>query len=144
MGAGHTAAAAPMQSFSFTVVVPMPKAAPRPCTYPCCGALVHGGSRCPKHPAPAWVKVKPTKRVTGRRLQRMREELFQRDPLCAGCRKLGLVRLATQRDHVVPLEEGGADDASNTQGLCDECHEQKTLAEALRGRARGGGQNSKR
>lgn len=68
----------------------------------------------------------------------MRSALFTREPLCRECKRNGRVSLATQRDHVKPLAEGGADDETNEQGLCDECHEAKSLAEALRGR-RGGG-----
>lgn len=60
-----------------------------------------------------------------------------REPLCAECKKLGRVTLATQRDHVIPLAEGGPDDDTNEQGLCEPCHEAKSLAEALRAR-RGG------
>ncbi|WP_236698300.1 HNH endonuclease [Xylophilus sp. Leaf220] len=52
------------------------------------------------------------------------------------CDALGLVALATQRDHVIPLAEGGRDDETNEQGLCDACHEAKSLAEAIRGRRR--------
>lgn len=118
----------------------MPTAAPKPCTAPGCGVLVRdSGNRCTKHQREPWAK-KPTatKRVTGRRLQAMRESLFRRQPLCIECEKLGLVVLATQRDHVVPLAEGGQDDDGNTQGLCDDCHEAKSLAERLRGRQRGG------
>nr|WP_234983699.1 HNH endonuclease signature motif containing protein [Pseudacidovorax sp. RU35E] len=63
----------------------------------------------------------------------MRAALFERDPLCASCKAAGLVVLATQRDHIVPLEEGGADDASNEQGLCTQCHDEKSLGERLRG-----------
>lgn len=66
----------------------------------------------------------------------MREALFRKDPLCAECKRNGLVRLATQRDHITSLAEGGLDEESNTQGLCDDCHEAKSLAEALRGRGR--------
>ncbi|MBF9263925.1 HNH endonuclease [Paracidovorax cattleyae] len=119
----------------------MPIAAPRPCTHPGCGRLVHDGSgRCDKHPKPAWTKrPDAVKRVTGRRLQRMRAELFARDPLCAECRRLGLVVLATQRDHIVPLEEGGADEVTNTQGLCDEHHDAKSKAERERGARRAAG-----
>lgn len=69
----------------------------------------------------------------------MRAALFARDPLCAECRRHGRVTLATQRDHVVPLAEGGKDDESNEQGLCNDCHEAKSLAEALRGRRRAAG-----
>lgn len=64
----------------------------------------------------------------------MREELFRREPLCVRCKERGIVRLATQRDHIVPLAEGGADDKSNEQGLCDDCHDEKSLAERVRGR----------
>lgn len=113
----------------------MPTAAPRPCTEPGCKAVVVDGSgRCSDHARLKWRKVTPTVRITGRRLQRMRERLFKREPLCAECRRLGIVKLATQRDHIVPLAEGGADDETNEQGLCDDCHEAKSLAEALRGR----------
>lgn len=118
----------------------MPSAAPRPCSHPGCGVLVRDGTgRCAKHPRKAWAKPatpQATKRTTGRRLQAMRAALFARNPLCVECQKLGLVVIATQRDHVIPLAEGGADDDTNDQGLCEPCHEAKSLAEALRGRLR--------
>lgn len=44
--------------------------------------------------------------------------------------------MATQRDHIVALEEGGTDDDSNVQGLCKACHDVKSKAESQRGRAR--------
>ena len=119
----------------------MPIAAPRLCTHPGCSALVRDGSgRCARHPKPAWAKpVTATKRITGRRLQAMRADLFAREPLCAECQRLGRVTLATQRDHIKPLAEGGADDDTNVQGLCEPCHEAKSLAESLRGRRRARG-----
>lgn len=43
------------------------------------------------------------------------------------------MRLATIRDHVLPLAEGGADTAANVQGLCDPCHDLKSAAERARG-----------
>lgn len=113
----------------------MPSAAPRPCSHPGCGVLVRDGTgRCPRHPKQSWVK-KPTaaKRITGRPLQRLRAELFAREPLCRDCVKLGLVKLATQRDHIIPLEEGGQDVESNVQPLCDEHHDTKSKAERARG-----------
>lgn len=58
------------------------------------------------------------------------------------CEAKGIITAATQRDHIIPLEEGGEDSDDNTQGLCDECHQGKSLQEALRGRRRsmqGGG-----
>ena len=113
----------------------MPVAAPRPCSHPGCGVLVRDGTgRCAKHPKAAWAK-KPTaaKRVTGRKLQRLRAQLFERDPLCAECKRHGRVTLATQRDHITPLEEGGEDVESNVQGLCADCHDAKSKAERARG-----------
>lgn len=116
----------------------MPNAAPRPCSHPGCGVLVRDGSgRCAKHPRAAWSKkVDAPKRITGRRLQKLRAELFTRQPLCAECACHGRRSLSTQRDHIVPLAEGGEDVEENTQGLCDDCHEAKSKAEAARGVAR--------
>jgi 5-methylcytosine-specific restriction protein A len=102
--------------------------------------LVYDGSGwCDKHRPASWSVKRPTdaKRITGRRLQRSRQELFKREPLCVECLKAGRIRLATQRDHIVPLFEGGADDDSNTQGLCDDCHDVKSQAERLRAQGRG-------
>ncbi len=117
----------------------MPSAAPKPCSHPGCGVLVRDNtSRCVKHQREAWAK-KPTatKRITGRKLQALRHELFRRQPLCVMCEAKGLVVLATQRDHIQSLEEGGTDTDDNTQGLCAPCHEGKSLAERLRARGHG-------
>lgn len=65
-------------------------------------------------------------RVRGRKLQRLRAELFQREPLCRRCAARSIVRIATQRDHIVALTNGGKDTEDNVQPLCDECHEAKT------------------
>ncbi|MCW7542003.1 HNH endonuclease [Aquabacterium sp. A7-Y] len=115
----------------------MPPAPKRRCTYPGCNALSTTG-RCERHPIKAWSQKRetPVKRVTGRRLQEMRHQLFTRNPLCAECERQGRVTLATQRDHIVPLCEGGSDEPENIQGLCAPCHGEKTLAEALRARTR--------
>lgn len=66
----------------------------------------------------------------------MREALFARQPLCEECERRGLITVATQRDHKVPLAEGGLDDETNEQALCEACHEVKSKAEAARGRRR--------
>jgi 5-methylcytosine-specific restriction endonuclease McrA len=51
-------------------------------------------------------------------LRRRRQVLFEQ-PLCALCGE----RLATEVDHIVPLEEGGAPyDRENLRGLCSPCH----------------------
>ena len=74
--------------------------------------------------------------MTGRKLQAARAALFQANPLCVKCQEAGRLRPATQRDHIVALSEGGLDEPSNTQGLCDACHEGKSLAERLRAQRR--------
>lgn len=66
----------------------------------------------------------------------MRAKLFESNPLCAECDRQGRTILATQRDHIKPLAEGGMDDDSNVQGLCEACHDAKSKAESVRGRAR--------
>ena len=113
----------------------MPSAAPRPCSHPGCGVLVRDGTgRCPKHPKQTWAK-KPTaaKRITGRALQRLRKELFEREPLCRPCYRNGLVVLASMRDHILALEEGGTDTYDNVQPICEPCHDEKSKAERARG-----------
>ena len=115
----------------------MPVSAPRPCSALGCRCLAVDSGRCADHRRDAWVKKpKATKRITGRRLQSMRAALFMREPLCAECWKAERVTLATQRDHIIPLAEGGQDVVDNTQGLCEACHDTKSLAESLRGRQR--------
>jgi 5-methylcytosine-specific restriction enzyme A len=119
----------------------MPNAAPRPCNHPGCSQLVRDGSgRCPDHPRQGWAK-KPDapKRITGRRLQSLRAALFRRQPLCEICKSRGLLVIATQRDHRIPLAEGGTEDPDNEQALCAPCNAEKGLAEALRARTRGRG-----
>jgi len=117
----------------------MPGRSQRCCSYPGCRILTDGKlSRCPLHVEKAWQKTgKQTERVfKGDTLQRMRMELFRRNPLCVSCETHGRVTLATQRDHIIPLAEGGADTVENTQGLCVKCHDTKSLEERERGTRR--------
>lgn len=115
----------------------MPNAAPKPCSHPGCRALTTTGGRCDQHQRSSSWSKRPTatKRITGRRLQRARAELFARQPLCEACEARGVVRLATQRDHRVPLAEGGTEDDANVQALCDDCHAEKSEGERRRGLA---------
>lgn len=114
---------------------------PKPCGHPGCSLLVYDGTGyCAKHKPEPW-KKRPgsAKRVTGRRLQRMRHELFSDNPLCAECLRQGRVTPADERDHIIPLFEGGKDEPDNIQGLCKSCHAEKTARESLRARKGGGG-----
>lgn len=108
----------------------MPTAPRRPCTQPGCPQL----QPCPVHVRDTSIGYghAGTKRIRGRKLQAMRARLFQREPWCRACKE----RLATIRDHVIPLSEGGKDDETNEQPLCQMCSDAKTQAEARRGQQR--------
>lgn len=41
----------------------------------------------------------------------------------------GVVTVATEVDHIVPLCHGGVDDEGNVQSLCAKCHREKTNAD---------------
>lgn len=75
----------------------------------------------------------PLPRIRGRQLQRLRARLFAKHPWCVLCPKRGTKNLATIRDHIIPLAEGGADVESNAQGICATCNRLKTREESARG-----------
>jgi 5-methylcytosine-specific restriction enzyme A len=121
----------------------MPGHMARVCTHPGCTRLsLDGSGRCPNHPRPKFDK-RPrqdgAKRMAGRKLQTERSRMVYENPLCAECERNGLVRLGTQRDHIIPWSQGGADTPDNTQLLCDECHTLKTQAEIRAARGMGSG-----
>lgn len=104
----------------------MPTAALRPCRT--CGIV-----GCQVHARPGdWDHAHPRTRIRGRRLQQLRAELFAAEPFCMICRR----RLATVRDHIRPLAEGGSEDPENIQGLCRVCNRAKVAQEAARGARR--------
>lgn len=111
----------------------------RPCLTERCPILVesgrcdaHGGPGKPWTPKPA--KVHATPRLRGRANQERRAALFAREPLCRECAKQGKVTVATIRDHIIPLAEGGSEGTiENEQPLCQACSDIKTQAESARG-----------
>ena len=108
----------------------------RYCAHIGCRTLVHRG-RCPAHERPAWRSEgqAETTRIRGRQLQRMRFDLWRKDPHCRACRRLVRFENAI-RDHIVNLREGGQDVESNTQILCRGCSDEKTARESQRGKQR--------
>ena len=106
----------------------------RPCSQPSCSQL----QPCTRHPVVAWRPRygAPVCRVRGRKLQQLRLQLFRRQPWCVLCLEQGNYTQPTIRDHIMPLAEGGRDDASNEQALCDPCNQRKAQAEAARGARR--------
>lgn len=77
-----------------------------------------------------------TPRQRGRPWARRRAAWLREHPLCSHCHQAGRVQAAAEVDHVIPLADGGADDDSNMQSLCRDCHAAKTAAEAA-ARAKG-------
>lgn len=111
-----------------------------PCPTPGCPTLVRSG-RCAVHGGERrlWQPRQPVVRIRGAELQRRRAELFAREPWCRPCAQAGRKTVATIRDHIVNLQDGGTEDESNIQPICDVCHEAKTRDEARRGQRRGVG-----
>lgn len=113
----------------------MPERATQFCRQSGCHNRVKRGF-CAEHDRGAWAHREPVKRIAGRRLKRLRLDLFAREPGCRECAAQGLFTVATIRDHIVPLAEGGTEDESNIQPLCKECSDRKTQQESMRGKQR--------
>ena len=52
------------------------------------------------------------------RSPKTRERRLRLHPLCAECLKAGITQPTEEIDHIIPLELGGPEEDSNTQGLC--------------------------
>jgi 5-methylcytosine-specific restriction protein A len=72
------------------------------------------------------------KRLRGKAAAQRRAFWLSMHPLCATCERAGRVTAATQVDHPIPIEDGGADNESNMASICDACHLVKTNAERAR------------
>lgn len=115
----------------------------RPCRQTGCRNTVSGKANngyCDKHKDKAgWHK---NERDKGNRHERgygnfwsnvIRPRILKRDNyLCVNCRAKDLAVPADCVDHIVPKEQGGTDDNSNLQSLCNQCHKAKTATERLR------------
>lgn len=66
--------------------------------------------------------------------KRIRRDALERDG--HRCVKCGWDQGPFEVDHIQTTAEGGTDTLDNAQTLCTHCHQQKTAAEAARGRAR--------
>lgn len=72
--------------------------------------------------------MQQVERIRGRKLQALRARHFAANPLCVMCeaKTPPRITLATQLDHILALTNGGTNSDDNYQGLCDECHKDKT------------------
>lgn len=115
----------------------MPRAAPRPCTYPGCGKLVHDGTgRCEQHRhverrEADLQRGSAASRGYSAAWQRARAGFLKAHPLCVRCEQADLVTAATIVDHIVP-HRGDKErfwTRANWQPLCKPCHDRKTATE---------------
>ena len=76
--------------------------------------------------------IKNDNRIRGGKLMRIRERIFKKQPLCVLCLAMNPQRVSKSVvvDHIVPLHLGGMDTDDNRQGLCHDCHAEKTSQEA--------------
>jgi 5-methylcytosine-specific restriction protein A len=106
------------------------------CRHPGCGKLLDATGYCEAH-AKQHQRQADTRRGTSSergynyRWQKARATFLKGSPLCRHCKKLGMVRAATEVDHIIP-HRGDQQlfwDTSNWQGLCKPCHSRKTARE---------------
>lgn len=110
----------------------MPVRAFKPCIHPGCTALVQSGSLCAQHRREReQERGSSTQRGYGYAWKKKRDAFLQKHPWCSdpfGFHKGKPVR-AKHVDHKIPLRQGGADDESNYDHLCDTCHDHKTATQ---------------
>jgi 5-methylcytosine-specific restriction protein A len=68
---------------------------------------------------------------SGHAWAKIREAVLAEEPLCRVCQAKTPPRVSASEevDHIVALEDGGAEDRSNAQGICHSCHAEKTTRE---------------
>jgi len=121
----------------------MPRKAPTPCRHPGCRALVAESGYCAAHAREAVGWSKDVRRGSrhergyGWAWTKLRKRILERDGgLCQPCLREDRITLATAVDHIVSKSEGGTDDESNLQAICNDCHDAKTALESARGRSK--------
>jgi 5-methylcytosine-specific restriction endonuclease McrA len=103
------------------------------CATPGCANLTRE-SYCPECKPPAWQRSTPRTTLSGWVQQKRAPRILRlNDEVCHVCGLGG----TDQVDHVIPISEGCTDADENLRPIHGRpCHEQKTLAEAQRARAR--------
>jgi len=56
---------------------------------------------------------------------------MQTNPLCEQCKRKGITTAGQCVDHIRPLSQGGTNDFSNLQTLCNSCHAKKSSLEGI-------------
>jgi 5-methylcytosine-specific restriction protein A len=110
----------------------MPPRASRVCPIPGCAELISGSERyCPEHTRQQQRSVDSRRPSSARRgydaeWQRIRSEHLRDHPCCVQCAAQGVQRFGRHVDHIVSKRNGGTNDPTNLQTLCDSHHSRKT------------------
>ena len=76
-------------------------------------------------------KADNSKFYNSRTWRNFRKIELELNPLCVKCEAKGIVEPARVLDHIVRIEDGGAElTKENTQSLCKKCHDSKSGKEA--------------
>lgn len=104
--------------------------APKLCAYPTCGQVVPNGVRfCHEHRRQPWVTATPTASagaINSPGWRKLRSAILERDRHLCQIRGRKCTVTATAVDHIIEAADGGTDDPSNLQSVCDPCHRSKT------------------
>lgn len=103
----------------------MPQAT-KACSHPDCPHL----QPCPDHPQVAWAGSTRRRRLPPD-WERRRRSVLARDPTCQDGRTCQGLALSREVDHIQP---GDDHSLTNLQGICVDCHQAKTQAEAMMAR----------
>ena len=106
-----------------------PARAARPCSYPGCTNLVMDGHRCAQHlnsyASQGWKRLYQTVEW-----KQIRERQLLASPWCEDCKAHGVMRVATDVDHVNPHRgDKMAFMLGPFRSLCHSCHSRKTASE---------------
>lgn len=106
----------------------MPKKPMKQCRYPGCPNLTDG-MYCETHQKLADRQYDKYQRNPAHKerygtagWKNLRKLQLERQPLCESCMKEGRYTKAVTAHHIVPLNEGGANDLGNLCSLCGPCH----------------------
>lgn len=125
----------------------MPLAAPTPCRYPGCAAILIKPGYCAEHRSTRSRDYGRARRgfdsergfYQSTQWRAVRATFLRKHPLCVRCQQGERIVAAVVVDHIQPLKRGGARfDESNLQALCVSCHNRKTARETAQHSRRNG------
>lgn len=111
-----------------------PRRPPGPCAQQGCPHRATHNGRCVEHAVLQTQYTRPDRGTTteqgyGWEWQKLREAYLRDNTHCVVCLAEGKLTAARVVDHIVPLRQGGSNDVSNLQALCDQCHNKKRQRE---------------